>query len=161
VGREIERKFLVADERWRAGVTRSIPMEQGYLLASGECSVRVRIEGDEARLNIKSATLGIERDEFDYPIPRADAELMLARLCGRRTLRKRRHLVPHCGHVWEVDEFEGANRGLVVAEVELERADEPFAPPAWLGAEVSHDRRYYNVCLVEHPYCEWDEQRGR
>ena len=157
MAREIERKFLVGDDSWRAAVTRAVPMEQGYLASGGACSVRVRIEGAVARLNIKSATLGIEREEFDYPIPRADAEFMLARLCGRRVVRKVRHIVPYGKHSWEIDEFQGANAGLVVAEIELAATDEPYARPPWLGIEVSDDRRYYNVCLAEHPYRDWRE----
>ncbi|MGE0485833.1 MAG: CYTH domain-containing protein [Gammaproteobacteria bacterium] len=155
MGIEIERKFLLRDARWRAEVSHAVRMCQGYLASRPECSVRVRIEGEDARLNIKSATLGIERREFEYAIPRADAELMLAELCGGHTLSKTRHYVPRGGHVFEIDEFDGANAGLVVAEVELAHADETFERPDWLGEEVSHDRRYYNVCLLERPYICW------
>jgi adenylate cyclase len=153
---EIERKFLLEDESWRAHVIRSVPMHQGYLGSDPQCSVRVRRAGDAAWLNIKSATLGIERLEFEYAIPLDDAETMLQRLCGARALSKTRHLVPHGGHTWEIDEFDGDNRGLIVAELELAHADEPFARPAWLGREVSDDPRYYNVCLIDHPYTQWD-----
>ena len=111
--------------------------------------------GRTRRDQIKSATLGVERLEFEYTIPVADAEVMLARLCGTRVLAKTRHYVPAGAHTWEIDEFEGANAGLVAAEIELARADEPFVRPAWLGAEVSADPRYYNVCLLEHPYTQW------
>jgi adenylate cyclase len=132
-------------------------MRQGYLAGSDTCSVRVRVTDQEARLNIKGARLGIERQEFDYGIDIADAEAMLRDLCGERVLRKTRHYVPCGDHVWEIDEFADANAGLVVAEIELAAVDEPFARPAWLGPEVSHERRYYNVCLVEHPYSRWRE----
>ena len=155
MGVEIERKFLLRDERWRAEVSHTVRMCQGYLASHPYRSVRVRIEGEQARLNIKSATLGIERREFEYPIPRADAEIMLAELCGGRTLSKTRHYVPCADHVFEIDEFDGANAGLVVAEVELASATEAFPCPAWLGEEVSNDRRYYIVCLLEHPYSRW------
>lgn len=155
MAREIERKFLVLDGSWRPCATRTIVMRQGYLGQLGSCSVRVRLEDGAGRLNIKSATLGIEREEFEYPIPTADAEYMLANLCGTRTLDKVRHLVPHAGHLWEIDEFGGANSGLIVAEIELADAGLRFPHPPWLGAEVSDDPRYYNVCLVDHPYERW------
>ncbi|MEQ8662441.1 MAG: CYTH domain-containing protein [Gammaproteobacteria bacterium] len=155
MGIEIERKFLLTDTRWRDAVTHSLAMRQGYLAADPACSVRVRLEGDAARLNIKSATLGIARQEFEYAIPCEDAQAMLASLCGERVLSKQRHFVEYGGHTWEIDEFDGANAGLIVAEIELTHADEPFARPPWLGAEVSDDPRYYNVCLVDHPFERW------
>jgi adenylate cyclase len=157
---EIERKFLLRDERWRAQVQRAEVMRQGYLAGSAHCSVRIRLTDRDARLNIKSATLGITRTEFEYVVPGADAEIMLRALCGTRTLEKTRHYVMHEGHEWEIDEFSGANAGLVVAELELGSADEVFARPPWLGEEVSHDPRYYNSCLVEHPYSAWREPRN-
>lgn len=154
---EIERKFLLSDASWRQDVQRAERMLQGYLAGNDECSVRVRISGGDARLNIKSATLGIERLEFEYPLPLADAEQMLRALCGTRTLEKTRHYLRYGAHVWEIDEFSGANAGLVVAELELDLADEHFDRPPWLGAEVSDDPRYYNSRLVEHPYSQWHQ----
>ena len=152
---EIERKFLVRDERWRAAVTRVIPLAQGYLDRSAHCSVRVRLEGEEARLNIKSRTLGVSRLEYEYSIPPADAREMLTRLCGGKVIRKQRHLVPWATHLWEIDVFEDENLGLVVAEIELESPDQPFERPPWLGTEVSHDVRYYNTSLIDMPYSRW------
>ena len=152
---EIERKFLTCNDRWRREVARSIVMQQGYLAGSSDCSIRVRLSDGQAHLNIKSATLGIRRTEFEYVVPRADAELMLATLCGTRTLEKTRHFVKHNGHIWEIDEFHGANAGLTVAELELDAEDEVFERPSWLGVEVSDDPRYYNSRLVEHPYKNW------
>lgn len=157
---EIERKFLLRDARWREQAHRAEHMHQGYLAGSAHCSVRVRLTDQDARLNIKSATLGITRSEFEYLIPASDAELMLRDLCGTRTLEKTRHYVLHEGHEWEIDEFHGANAGLVVAELELAAADERFALPPWLGQEVSDDPRYYNSRLVEHPYSAWPEARN-
>ncbi len=157
MGIEIERKFLLQDASWRGEVERSVSMRQGYLASEAGCSVRVRLEGDAARLNIKSATLGVQRLEFEYAIPADDAAAMLTALCGTRVLDKVRHYVRHADHTWEIDEFSGANSGLVVAEIELDRPDEAFARPAWLGAEVSDDPRYYNVCLIEHPYSAWQD----
>ena len=152
---EIERKFLLAGSGGRDAVTRTVEMRQGYLAALPACSVRVRIEGDGARLNIKSATLGIERQEYDYAIPVEDARMMLGTLCGGKSVSKTRHYVPHAGHTWEIDEFADANAGLIVAEIELDAVDESFVNPEWIGEEVSHDRRYYNVSLIEQPYTRW------
>ena len=155
MAREIERKFLLTDERWRAAVTQSIVMRQGYMGSSPAVSIRVRVAGDEAWLNFKSATLGISRHEFEYAIPRADADEMLALFCGERCLDKTRHLVPWGDHLWEIDEFHGANAGLTVAEIELADEHELFVRPPWLGADVSGERRYYNVCLIDQPYTRW------
>jgi adenylate cyclase len=154
---EIERKFLVVDDSWRRAAGERIRMRQGYLVGGEACSIRVRTGGGKAHLNIKSATLGVWRREYDYPIPLGDAEEMLEHLCRRPLIEKTRYHVAHAGHTWEVDVFEGDNAGLVVAEIELAHEDENFARPAWLGKEVSHDHRYYNVCLVKHPYKEWKD----
>ncbi|MCW0372872.1 CYTH domain-containing protein [Xanthomonas sacchari] len=158
---EIERKFLVIGDGWRAAAHAVIPMAQGYLndqaaLASGaqKASVRVRVQGEAAFLNLKSRELGHTRQEFEYPIPLDDARALLA-LCVGGMIDKRRHLVQYQGHLWEVDEFLGDNAGLVVAEIELDSADEAFATPDWLGAEVTDDPRYYNVALATCPFCEW------
>jgi adenylate cyclase len=151
---EIERKFLVRDDSWRRAVTRSLPMRQGYLGGEGgAASVRVRLEGDAARLNIKASVVGSARAEFEYPLPPADARALLEMCVG--VLQKTRHFVPHAGMTWEVDEFIGANAGLVVAEIELPAPDHVFAHPAWLGREVTDDRRYYNHHLALHPFTTW------
>ncbi len=152
---EIERKFLVAGDGWRQGVRKSVRYRQGYLSSDQSCSIRVRVSADSAYLNIKSATLGVQRMEFEYPIPLQDAQQLLDTLCEGPLVEKTRHYLEHRGHTWEVDVFEGANAGLVVAEIELDAEDEDFERPPWVGAEVSHDPRYYNVCLVRHPYSEW------
>jgi adenylate cyclase len=170
---EIERKFLIAGDGWRAAAGEVVAMAQGYindqaamsidLHGSGaqQASVRIRIEGDAARLNLKSRALGHTRQEFDYPIPLADARALLA-LCVGGIIDKRRHYVEHAGHVWEVDEFLGDNAGLVVAEIELQHADEAFVRPAWLGVEATDAARYYNLALASRPYSQWreDEQRA-
>ena len=158
---EIERKFLLHDDRWRALIVRSRRFAQGYLVGAAahaaglaRASVRLRVAGTDAWLNIKSARSTIEREEFEYPIPHADAERMLAQLCGP-IVEKIRHDVPVDGFVFEVDEFLGANAGLVVAEIELPAADAAFPRPVWLGREVSRDERYLNVHLAEYPYSTW------
>ena len=158
---EIERKFLVTNDSWRTAARDVVPMAQGYLndlatVDSGamRTSVRVRIAGDEAFLNLKSRELGHTRQEFDYPIPVADARALLA-LCVGGVIDKRRHYVEHMGHLWEVDEFLGDNAGLVVAEIELDDADEAFAKPEWLGEEATDAPRYYNLALASRPYSQW------
>jgi adenylate cyclase len=163
VGIEIERKFLLAGEGWRDAAERVVPMAQGYLndlamLDSGsmQASVRVRIEGEAAFLNLKSREAGPRRQEFDYAVPLADARALLA-LCVGGLVEKRRHYVRHAGHLWEIDEFLGDNAGLLVAEIELTSVDEAFERPAWIGAEATHARRYYNLALAARPYSHWSE----
>ncbi|MCH6484581.1 CYTH domain-containing protein [Pseudoxanthomonas sp. LH2527] len=158
---EIERKFLVTGDAWRAAAHAVVPMAQGYINDMGamdrgeqKASVRVRIQGGEAYLNLKSRELGHTRQEFDYPIPVEDARALLA-LCVGGLVDKRRHLVRHAGHLWEVDEFLGDNAGLVVAEIELDHADEAFERPDWLAGEVTDDPRYYNLALASRPYRSW------
>ena len=152
---EIERKFLLANDAWRTQVSRSEYLAQGYL-GGTRSSVRVRIGNGRAWLNIKSARLGTTRLEFEYEIPLADAQVMLAELADGPVVSKTRHFVKIGNHVFEIDEFDGANAGLVVAEVELADADEEYPRPSWLGAEVTHDARYFNSNLVRHPYSQWE-----
>jgi adenylate cyclase len=156
MGIEIERKFLVTSDSWREAASPGIPIKQGYLIGGKDASVRVRLQGDKANLNIKSATLGVRRQEFEYAIPVADAEVLLSTLCHRPIIEKVRYLVHYANKQWEVDVFEGDNAGLIVAELELQDENEEFEPPSWLGEEVSHDPRYYNTCLSQHPYKDWD-----
>lgn len=151
---EIERKFLLKNDKWRSLVRESRTLRQGYLCGNTRASVRVRIDGGQANLNIKSATLGVERLEFEYSIPSEQALVLLTELSGE-VIEKTRHEVRYGAHLWEIDEFAGENAGLIVAEIELEDADETFARPDWLGDEVSHDPRYYNTELARHPYSRW------
>ncbi len=150
MGIEIERKFLVKDDSWRAAADDGLECRQGYLAAEKGKTVRVRIMGTEAFLTIKGAMAGISRAEFEYEIPPSDAEALLA-LCGGAVVEKRRHLVNHGGMVWEVDVFGGAHAGLVLAEIELEREDQEFELPGWAGEEVSRDPRYFNAVLAQRP----------
>jgi adenylate cyclase len=163
VGIEIERKFLVIGESWREAAHKVVPMAQGYLndlaamdTGAMKASVRVRIAGDEAFLNLKSRELGHTRQEFDYSIPVEDARGLLALSVGGM-VDKRRHYVQYEGHLWEVDEFLGDNAGLVVAEIELASADAEFAKPDWAGAEVTDSVRYYNLALATRPYSQWTQ----
>ncbi|MBD3610677.1 MAG: CYTH domain-containing protein [Gammaproteobacteria bacterium] len=152
---EIERKFLIRGEQWKKGADNGTLFRQGYLVGSEKASVRVRIEGKRANINIKSATLGIRRSEYEYSIPFAEAEELLDNLCESPLIEKTRYLVPFEGHKWEVDVFHGDNDGLLVAEIELEHENESFVKPDWIAEEVSNDPRYYNVCLVKEPYKTW------
>lgn len=163
MGIEIERKFLVTGDGWRAAAHKVVPMAQGYIndqkamdTGAMKASVRVRIAGEEAFLNLKSRELGHTRQEYDYAIPVDDARGLLA-LCVGGMVDKRRHYVNHEGHLWEVDEFLGDNAGLVVAEIELSSADEVFVRPEWIGAEVTDAIRYYNLALATRPYSRWSD----
>ncbi len=164
MGIEIERKFLLASGAWRAQASRHVRMAQGYLndadaVTTGRqhVSVRVRIAGDVAHLNIKSREAGPSRQEFEYPIPLHEAEALLA-LCVGGRIEKQRHYVTHAGHLWEIDVFDGDNAGLVVAEIELASEDEVFVRPDWLGSEVTDQNRYYNLMLAERPFSHWTQE---
>lgn len=161
MGIEIERKFLVKNDDWRTAEDgtplQGIRFRQGYL-AEGNATVRVRCEGEEGRLTIKSNTQGVSRLEFEYAIPIADAEQLLDKLCKKPLIEKTRYVRHEHGMCWEIDVFDGENDGLIVAEVELSSEEQAFRLPAWVGAEVSADGRYYNVNLVKHPYREWGVQ---
>ncbi len=130
-------------------------MRQGYLNDEPRCSVRVRTSAKRAWLNIKSVTVGTQRQEFEYEIPLSDGNQLLNTLSRKPLIEKTRHLVEIGRHVWEIDEFGGDNQGLIVAEIELNHTDEPFEKPPWLGQEVTMDSRYYNTQLSKLPYKSW------
>lgn len=155
MGTEIERKFLVNRTAWHPDPARGTRYRQGYLSSEPGSTVRVRIAGDRGFLTIKGATRGIERDEFEYPIPLADAEQLLDHLCPHPLIEKTRYRVPSDGLTWEVDVFEGENTGLIVAEIELPTSESSFTRPPWIGREVSDDPRYFNAALSRHPYSRW------
>jgi CYTH domain-containing protein len=154
MGTEVERKFLVRSELWRAGAEGEI-YRQGYLAADPDRTVRVRVAGSRGTLTVKGRSAGLARAEFEYEIPVRDADEMLDTLCLRPLIEKIRYRVPHAGHTWEVDEFLGENRGLVLAEVELGDPAEGVELPEWAGREVSDDPRYYNANLMRHPFGRW------
>ena len=156
MGIEIERKFLVTSDAWRALGT-AVRIRQGYLCIDADRTVRVRTLGDRARLTVKGRPREGElaRSEFEYDVPYADAETMLDALCVRPLLDKARTTITAGILHWEVDEFFGENAGLVVAEVELASADQTIVLPDWIGAEVSHDARYFNANLITLPYSRW------
>ena len=151
---EIERKFLVADDRFRT-LAQGVRYRQGYLNSAKERVVRVRTIDDQGVLTIKGITTGATRVEYEYAIPLADARAMLDDLCEQPLVEKNRYKIAHQGFTWEVDEFFGANQGLVVAEIELAREDQPFAKPVWIGQEVTGDPRYFNSNLIQHPFQNW------
>ena len=155
---EVEHKFLLANEDWRHEVQHSELFRQGYLSSQPTSSIRVRICEGRAWLNIKSATIGTHRLEFEYEIPITDAQEILSSLCNKPLIEKTRHYVQHGNDLWEIDEFEGANQGLIVAEIELEEIGRSFEKPSWLGLEVTDDLRYYNNNLAVHPYSEWRDR---
>jgi len=150
---EIERKFLLKNDTWRTHVSSSLDIQQAYFNRDDVYSVRVRIQDDSANLNIKSKTLGMQRHEYEYSIPLADAQEMLNGLPDK--IQKTRHLVKHREHTWEIDEFYGDNSGLIVAEIELDNQDEAFIVPEWCSTEVTNDERFYNIALVQKPYRYW------
>lgn len=152
---EIERKFRVKGN-FGGEVFRAERIVQGYICSQPGRTVRIRIRGEEGFLTIKgpSDEKGLSRYEFEQKIALEDAEALL-QLCEPGVIDKVRHLVHGGKHTWEVDVFHGANEGLVMAEIELEREDEPFERPDWLGGEVTGDRRFYNSMLTKHPYNEW------
>lgn len=154
MGVEIERKFLLASDAWR-GLGQPVLLRQGYLSSNPDRTVRVRIEGGSGTITVKGRSTGATRAEWEYPIPLEDAADLLDRLCEQPLIEKYRHRISVASHVWEVDEFLGANQGLVVAEIELASETEAFDKPAWVGQEVTHDRRYFNSSLIKAPYSSW------
>jgi adenylate cyclase len=156
---EIEHKFLLANADWRNEIKHTVHYKQGYLSSSPLSSVRVRISASQAWINIKSATIGNHRQEFEYAIPLPDAHAMLDDLCIKPLIEKIRHFVYRDPHIWEIDEFMGDNAGLIVAEIELSQLDETFSKPDWLGIEVTTDIRYYNNQLSKHPYKDWFKEK--
>ena len=151
---EIERKFLVISDTWRAGAAGK-RYRQGYLSTEPDRTVRVRVAGDAGFLTVKGRSAGAARAEYEYPIPREHADEMLDRLCLRPIVEKTRYRIPWGGLTWEVDVFEGDNAGLVVAEVELGDEHQAVDLPPWVGREVTDDPRYANASLVAHPYATW------
>ena len=154
MGVEIERKFLVQGDAWKT-LGEPVFFRQGYLSSQKERTVRVRIEGDRAVITIKGKSVGATRGEWEYPIPVQDAAELLDGLCEQPLIEKYRRKITNGAHVWEVDEFLGANAGLVVAEIELGAEDEAFDQPEWVADEVTDDARYYNSNLVRHPFSNW------
>ncbi len=151
---EIERKFLVTGDAWRSGGDGTVYI-QGYIATTQKATVRVRVSGDSAYLTLKGKTVNFTRTELEYPIPVEDAQQMLKEWCAPLIVEKTRYRIPIDDVVWEVDEFAGLNRGLILAEVELTSPTQDIKRPEWLGEEVSHDPRYFNSSLAKAPYSMW------
>jgi CYTH domain-containing protein len=154
MGKEIERKFLVKGNSWRA-LAPGTKYRQGYLNRAKERVVRVRTIDDKGYLTIKGITLGATRVEYEYEIPVAEAEAMLDELCEKPLIEKNRYKIDYEKLIWEVDEFFGENEGLIVAEVELESEDQDYKKPGWIGDEVTGDPKYFNSNLIIKPYLKW------
>jgi adenylate cyclase len=154
MAKEIERKFLVKGDAWRA-LAKGTTYRQGYLNSAKERTVRVRTAEDKAFLTIKGLTLGATRAEYEYAIPFDEGKAMLDALAEKPLIEKKRYKIPAGDLTWEIDEFLGENAGLIVAEVELTSEDQAFDRPAWLGDEVTGDTRYYNANLIKKPFTRW------
>jgi adenylate cyclase len=153
--KEIERKFLVFNDDYKHE-SKPIHVLQGYMLYAEDGTARVRVVDDStAVLSIKKDITSVSRWEFEYEIPVKDAKIMLKELCNGRVVEKNRYHPVFESKTWDVDEFLGANQGLVVAEIELSSEDEYFEKPSWVGEEVTHDKRYLNASLAELPFLEW------
>ena len=153
---EIERKFLVISDVFKSDVLRQNHIAQGYLSSVPERTVRVRIKGEKGYLTIKGKTneSGLSRFEWEKEIPVAEAKELL-QLCEKGVIEKIRYEIQVGRHIFEVDEFYGENKGLIMAEVELQSETETFETPIWLGEEVTNDNRYYNSYLSQHPFASW------
>jgi len=154
MGKEIERKYLVKNEDWRE-LAKGTVYRQGYLSTVKERTVRVRTIDDNGYLTIKGITVGATRAEYEYEIPAKDANYMLDELCEKPIIEKKRYVLDHEDLTWEIDEFDGENHGLIVAEVELTAEDQKIAFPEWIGDEVTGDPRYFNSNLIKHPFSKW------
>jgi adenylate cyclase len=152
--KEIERKFLVKGDAWRA-LAKGTTYRQGYLNSAKERTVRVRTAEDKGFLTIKGLTVGATRAEYEYEIPFDEGKAMLDALAEKPLIEKKRYKFPAGDLMWEIDEFLGDNAGLVVAEVELKSEDQAFERPVWLGDEVTGDPRYYNANLIKKPFTRW------
>lgn len=154
MGKEIERKFLIAGDEWRK-LAKGTSYRQGYLSTVKERTVRVRTIDDKGYLTIKGITIGASRAEYEYEIPAGEANEMLTNLCEKPLVEKNRYKIKQGGLTWEIDEFLGDNLGLIVAEIELEDEAQEFDKPSWIGQEVTGDPKYFNSNLTKTPYTKW------
>ncbi|MBD2530989.1 CYTH domain-containing protein [Nostoc flagelliforme FACHB-838] len=154
MAKEIERKYLVLGDSWR-GLAEGSVYRQGYIATQDKVAVRIRVVGKKSYLTIKGPSIKYSRLEFEYPIPVEDAQEMLETLCERPFIEKVRYKIEWRGLIWEIDEFDGVNKGLILAEVELSDENQQIELPTWIGQEVSDDARYFNSNLVKHPFSQW------
>ncbi len=153
---EIERKYLLKNDEWKKQIQKSFSIKQGYLNTHPERTVRIRIKNDKGILTIKGLTKGITRLEYEYEVPFQDA-MELLDLCEQPIVEKVRHIVIYENLTWEIDIFDGVNKGLQLAEVELDSEDQIFKVPNWIDKEVTADRRYYNSSLIKMPFKNWNK----
>ncbi|OSI14627.1 CYTH domain-containing protein [Neisseria dumasiana] len=151
---EIERRFLLKDDSWRAEAGEPEMMRQGYLSVDKECTIRVRIIGRKAWLTLKGYISDTTRSEFEYEIPITHAEQMMQTMCPFK-LEKHRYKIEYRGFMFEIDEYFGDNAPLVVAELELPGEGVPFEKPDWLGEEITSNGKFTNAYLSKHPYSQW------
>lgn len=177
MGMEIERKFLVRSDRFKAEAARAkhttddagVYYRQGYIPTLNGMTVRIRIAGDKGYITMKDHAVGFSRHEFEYAIPREEAEQMLELMCTKPQIEKHRYFVPYetdpasplASLKWEVDVFHGENEGLIVAEIEVPNEETPISLPDWVGEEVTGQKKYYNSHLIANPYCRWKSDEGR
>ncbi|OCX53356.1 adenylate cyclase [Mucilaginibacter sp. PPCGB 2223] len=155
MGIEIERKFLVDADKWQvAAKPYGNSLRQGYMVKEPGKTIRVRIANQQSFITIKGQSHGATRTEYEYEIPRTDAEELLAGFCDN-IISKVRYDIQYAGNIWEVDVFFGDNAGLIIAEIELSSEDQAFEKPDWVGEEVTRDKRYFNSNLSVHPYARW------
>jgi adenylate cyclase len=155
--KEIERKFLI-DESLVGELQGGEIIKQGYFPTLNNTAIRARLKGDKGYITIKGQKVGISRPEYEYEIPFNDAKEIIEKLCEKLVIEKTRYKIKHAGHIWEVDVFEGDNKGLVVAEVEMKDESEEVQLPAWVRSEVTDDLRYSNSNLVKYPYKCWEKK---
>lgn len=151
---EIERRFLLKNDSWRTEAAAPKTLQQGYMKVDKECSIRVRIVGTQAWLTVKGYISDASRSEFEYEIPLAHAETMMATMCPFK-LEKHRYEIEYGGFTFEIDEYFGDNAPLVVAEIELPSENTVFEKPGWLGEEITSDSQYTNAYLSKYPYSSW------
>ena len=154
MGTEIERKFLLKSDEWRS-LGKGVYYRQGYLNSARERTVRVRTINEKGFLTIKGISVGATRAEYEYEIPKDECNAMLDDLVEKPIIEKNRYKVGYKGFTWEIDEFLEENKGLIVAEVELESEEQQFEKPAWIGKEVTGDSKYFNSNLINYPYTKW------
>ena len=154
MAKEIERKYLVKGTAWQT-LAKETVYRQGYLSTVQERTVRVRTIEDKGYLTIKGISVGATRTEYEYQIPVEDANAMLDELCERPIIEKKRYVLEYEELIWEIDEFAGVNRGLIIAEGELSDENQKVVLPNWVGEEVTGDPKYFNSNLTKHPYTEW------
>ena len=154
MSKEIERKYLVTDNSYKEAAIKTL-YRQGYLSSSRDRVVRVRVTDNSAYITVKGPNSGCTRSEYEYEIPYEDGVDLIDNLCEKPMIVKYRYKLKHQGFIWEIDEFLGENKGLIIAEIELKEDKQDFPMPRWVGKEVTDDARYYNSNLIKKPYIMW------